>query len=110
MSAVPDRRGVISKLDPTTTAVTTVGAELVTKYGAKPPEMEYVNFDPTAKVASAGAFTLKLEGLADPPGVPALPPPPPQAVIKKANKVTIRRLKKRFMLRSNSIVVAAGPS
>jgi hypothetical protein len=71
--------------------------------------MEYVNFEPTAKVASAGALTLKLDGLADPPGVPALPPPPPQAAVKRVSKLTIRRLKKRFMLRSNSMVVAAGP-
>jgi hypothetical protein len=31
ISAVPDRKGVISNVAPTTTALTTVGAELVTK-------------------------------------------------------------------------------
>jgi hypothetical protein len=54
-----------------------------------------------------GALTLKLLGFAEPPGVPALPPPPPQAAIRIAKKLVIRRLKKRFMLRSNSKYVEA---
>jgi hypothetical protein len=100
--AEPARNGVTSNVEPDTAAVTTVGDVFVTKYGACPPEMEYVTFWPTAKVASVGAFTMKLAGFAEPPGVPALPPPPPHAAIKIAKKLVIRRLKKRFMLRSNS--------
>jgi hypothetical protein len=91
-TASPALSGVTSRLAPTTVAATTVGPALFTKYGACPPEIEYETFCPTAKVTVAGALTTKLEGLADPTGVPALPPPPPHAVSQSDTITNIKRL------------------